>query len=526
MQHEKLRIIFYLKTVRFSFICRNEVIKEIVFQSNKTVPDLDCLAACFFEGRLRKSSTFERRSFPATREMAEKGETWKLLYPIPPNHSNNRFGQHKFIPKKRDPIKEIYVAVRMRHEDTTFDLQHELEKLGDFSLLSAEKVVARLKLLFTDAKKTGFASLPRCIFTTPVTIYSEIEERGNDGCGFFSSKLIPQLFSDERMREKYMNVVAVMVRIVCPKLGIFKGVLMLKDDTENLVELPPSMKKVLPSKHNDLKETAAILIKQTFPSQANIALENYWKTGNITITDTKEREQGLKGGIIRFLVKALKMKDSELQKILADAKKLTSLMHANVVGVADCTNAIPPGMVYISGFQNIPNFQAALERKSVFVCRHPCVERVDARRLPILTNRPLGMSESQWAFLQKMPFGVIMFGFALGRRATPPQIANGDLDGDLYFVSWDRRLIDLNLIPISIGACVDDLETKESMSNPDWLESAYKLMTDVGKSEKYGQLMGKFHSLWEKSTNVLDESDFCHAYKMSLDVSFYWNLLL
>ena len=505
---------------------RNQLVKEISFQSNKGVPERDCLASCFFENRLRYSPWYERHSFPTTRELTEAGDTWQLIYTIEPRRPKGVYSQHRVIPQKRGPVKVCYVSMQGRHDDTAINLQHELEKLGDFSVLSAEKVVARIKLLFTDSKKTDFKSQPCCIFSTPTTIYSEIEERGNDGCGFFSRKLMTQLFNGKRLQEKFMNTAAMMVRIVCPKLGIFKGVLMLKDDPVNLVELPPSMRKVLPSRHDDLKETATLLIKATFPSKPNIALENYWKTNHITKADRTERERGLADGIVQFLRKALKVKDGELQNIRADAKKLGSNRHATVVGVADCTNAIPSGTVYFSGFRNIQNFQSALHRKAVFVCRHPCVERADARRLTILTDRPVGMSKAQWDFLETMPFGLIMFGFTVGRCAIPPQIASGDLDGDLYFVSWDQRLIDLDLIPVSIDACEDQTETNERMPNPNWLESAYELMTDVENSEKYGKLMGKFHGLWKKSNNELDDADYCQAYKMSLDVSSYCYLVL
>ncbi len=490
-----------------------------MFQSDDSPPVYDCLAACFFGNRLRSSKWDEKKEFLATRDLVEIGETWKLLFPVQPARSKNFvYINQKPIPQQQAAIKVFYVAVRTK-DGELMDLQHELELLGDFSSLATEKVVARLKLLFTDAKRTNFVAQPRCIFSTPADLYTEIEDRG-DGCGFFSKELFTKLFDDENKRRKYKDVAALQVRIVCPRLGFFKGVLMLKDIMSgHMVQLPPSMKKVPPSKHDDLKETAVILIRQTFPSLANITLEKYWKTGQITESDTRTREQGMKDGFIKFLSKAFKMKDSELQKILSDSKRLPSIKHVGVVGVADCTDAIPSGMAYLSGFQNIPNFQVALKQRSLFVSRFPCIERNDARRVTIVTTKPSQMAPSQWEFLQSLPFGVIMFGFDAGKRATPAQIANGDLDGDLYFVSWDQRLLDLDLLPIFQVACSEEPTVRALPRNPHWLESAHEVMTNVENSGKYGILISRVYRLWEKATKELDEAEFAVAYKQSLDVS-------
>ncbi len=414
--------------------------------------------------------------------------------------------------------------MRDKHEESNLHL--ELEKLADFSMLKPEKVVARIKLLFTDAKKTGFIAQPRCIFTKPSSICGEIPERGNDGCGFFSKKLISELFDNEQMRTKFNKAVALQIRMVCPKFGIFKGMLMLKGSpSDYLVELPSSMKKVPPSKHRDFQDKAVILIKQTFPSQTNIALEKFWKTPRLaTKTDREAIQEGLSKGIRTFLEKAFKVTESEWTSMFASSKKAETVQHANVVGVADPTEGIPPGTVYLSGFRNIRYQNKPLEIECLFVCRHPSVERANARRLPILTKKPRDMAQSQWSFLESLPFGVIVFGFDENMPAIPPQISSGDLDGDLYFVSWDQHLLRLDLMELNCRRISKDASEEPSNlieleSNPNWLESAYQLMTDAARMEMYGQLMGKFHVLWNNSTDEIDAAEFGLAYMKSLDVS-------
>lgn len=447
-----------------------------------------------------------------------------MLYAFQPKKAKPRIRKQKHFHQARTPTECYYVAVRDKHEESNLHL--ELEKLADFSMLKPEKVVARIKLLFTDAKKTGFIAQPRCIFTKPSSICGEIPERGNDGCGFFSKKLISELFDNEQMRTKFNKAVALQIRMVCPKFGIFKGMLMLKGSpSDYLVELPSSMKKVPPSKHRDFQDKAVILIKQTFPSQTNIALEKFWKTPRLaTKTDREAIQEGLSKGIRTFLEKAFKVTESEWTSMFASSKKAETVQHANVVGVADPTEGIPPGTVYLSGFRNIRYQNKPLEIECLFVCRHPSVERANARRLPILTKKPRDMAQSQWSFLESLPFGVIVFGFDENMPAIPPQISSGDLDGDLYFVSWDQHLLRLDLMELNCRRISKDASEEPSNlieleSNPNWLESAYQLMTDAARMEMYGQLMGKFHVLWNNSTDEIDAAEFGLAYMKSLDVS-------
>ena len=55
-----------------------------------------------------------------------------------------------------------------------------------------------------------------------------------------------------------------------------------------------------------------------------------------------------------------------------------------------------------------------------------------------MSMRPNGMDEQNWKFLCCLMFGLIIFANQQkdNDEPIPPEIANGDLDGDTYFVCW------------------------------------------------------------------------------------------
>ena len=49
------------------------------------------------------------------------------------------------------------------------------------------------------------------------------------------------------------------------------------------------------------------------------------------------------------------------------------------------------------------------------------------------------MSDETWKTLEERPFGDILF--PQRGPALPESIANGDLDGDLYYICWDKEIV-------------------------------------------------------------------------------------
>merc|ERR1719386_317532 len=69
---------------------------------------------------------------------------------------------------------------------------------------------------------------------------------------------------------KARRITSLQVRVVCPRLGIFKGVLTLKNNVAG-IQLPPSMRKVPPSETPD-GDWAWLLIMRSSPSQRNLQI--------------------------------------------------------------------------------------------------------------------------------------------------------------------------------------------------------------------------------------------------------------
>ena len=78
---------------------------------------------------------------------------------------------------------------------------------------------------------------------------------------------------------------------------------------------------------------------------------------------------------------------------------------------------------------------------TVFATRYPCTEPGDGKILKTVTSKPKGMSDNDWDFLISMPYGLIVFGPSQKSTSLPVQVADGDLDGDLYHILWDKELM-------------------------------------------------------------------------------------
>lgn len=192
---------------------------------------------------------------------------------------------------------------------------------------------------------------------------------------------------------------------------------------------------------------------------------------------------------------------------------------AFVVGVADPTGAIPAGCVFVTGLQGV---------NKVFITRSPCVLPEDGRVLTAIDSiRPGHMKEADWQWLQGLPFGAVVFS-GKGPRPLPAVIADGDLDGDLYFVLWNQALLEhIKAKPVQTRG---DAPHKQVAALPgrnnatardkSWLAAAQRHMIDeVVLREQLD--IGSTHKLWKEFAinHGLDHPDtraFAEAYKNCL----------
>ncbi len=227
------------------------------------------------------------------------------------------------------------------------------------------------------------------------------------------------------------------------------------------------------------------------------------------------------------LVGLLGLPEGIVNKIKNDSRSLARIKQASLVGCSDPTDSIPAGKVFVPGFDHIAE-KGKLDK--LLVSRFPCVEQTDARFLPIVRKKPTKMSQDHWNFLSGLPFGLIIFGYTPGKATLPPLVADGDLDGDLYFVNWDPRVLQ-QAAKVCRGYEDHGMSDKEkkckvstSAPNEHWFTQAQEAMVDCSSINDHGALKGVLYGLWNKNVLFLPDennpaNEFAKAYKAALDVS-------
>jgi hypothetical protein len=357
----------------------------------------------------------------------------------------------------------------------------------------------------------------------------ETEETGADGCGFICEDYLVELCGGNVSARR---VVAIQVRIISPKVGVFKGMLCRKRITSGpRIHLPPSMKKIGPSRkeHDRLNESFIVICKNGLhPNSTNEMVGRLLDPNGRKITKTFEKDLKKKklSDMITRIWKGLGVPEDVIADYVKRSLRPTHLNHAFLVGLGDPTNELPPGSIFVTGLQH-----SNLDMEKLFVTRSPCVEPRDGRMLPLVTSKPDYMSLANWEWLQTLPFGSIMFGNPMpGERPLPELIASGDLDGDLYFICWNKTILSHiraekitdseRMLPMD-----DSDKPKEQPYDPNWLENTQEVMIDAASLRDLGRLIGKLYTSAQKKADASDafmynqdSIEYARLYKKALEL--------
>ena len=308
-----------------------------------------------------------------------------------------------------------------------------LETLGNFAALPSNKVVSRLDLLVSPAARDGRKNILHRV--VDLSKFELIQECNHYGCGFIPKELLASLLGENS--QEAIKTTAVQVRIVAPRLGIFKGMLVSKLGIKK-IQLPPSMLKVPASKEAHTLEAAYVLFKRLSPTKSSEQMDRKINP-NVSSEPTKSSKKTKLGDGASNVLSSLGVSDETLIQYRADSCIDWQMRnHSYCVGVCDPTDALPPGSVFVTGLgvgSNVSN-------QYVFVTRDPCTEPRDGQVLKRIVVRPCGMSQEKWNELCSWHFGVIIFAKPDPEDVPIPEIiANGDLDGDLYLVLWDSQIL-------------------------------------------------------------------------------------
>ena len=232
------------------------------------------------------------------------------------------------------------------------------------------------------------------------------------------------------------------MRVFSSDLGIFKGVLVKKQGI-NKIQLPNSMKKVEKStiRDGDKEKKVYLLFNSVFPSKLNSNHERYVNP-RISSTPTKDATEQLKKGLgtsVPTVLIGCGVSVEEIEDYTMRSIEWKGREHASLVGVSDCTDGgIPEGKVFVTGGAGMLG-----GRRKIALTRIPCTGSDDIKMLEVVYRKPRKMSKADWAHINSLSFGAIMFGSPTNAtdKSLPELINNSDLDGDHFCVIWDRAIV-------------------------------------------------------------------------------------
>ncbi|KAL7536707.1 hypothetical protein ACHAXR_007348 [Thalassiosira sp. AJA248-18] len=373
------------------------------------------------------------------------------------------------------------------------DLRAHEEMLGDFGSLPPSKVWARRKHFLSPAIKH---KKEHAIYPVTSDDIVMIEDAGTVGTHFCANTRGIQRDANET---KHCG---------CPP-----------------IQLNESLRKVGPSRSDEASDHGYVVIKNKFPSNANWSgVGRIFKCPNKRITKTfkddvrKRRSCKLPDMYVRVM-QSLGVPHETIKYYRGQYERNPEkLCHTNVVGVADPTSLLPPNSVFLTG-TNAADF----ELDQLIVTRSPCMEAEDIRVINVVTTKPDRMGDDEWEWLQSLSFGALIFANPQpGNRPLPELIAEGDLDGDLYFVCWERTLLStIQTVPITeqelIAPRVENIPVRV---DPNWFDATQSYISRVPTlHSSIDRLVGE---LYTKSYEINDVRDptaasFGKAYKEALD---------
>eukprot|EP00435_Cladocopium_sp_Y103_P047371 s776_g13.t2 len=412
-------------------------------------------------------------------------------------------------------------------ESPRASLEDEFEALANFSdLKSARKVASRLELLQSPGHVvSSFTAADFEAIDEPLT-------KASGGCGFINQRDLRRLTEHLGTRtEKFKAATSVQVRIFGARVGVLKGVLTLKEGIEKIQFAKEmegfeqfrlgrrsrrnSMQKVGPSRISS-DDKVWVVVTKVFPSSTGLQIGKWLKTGR-PLKALKEKQKKLSPMVERVL-KSLETSSEELERHKKEFRQ-----EAFVVGVADPTGQLPEGQIFISGLQEQLLTQGMSE---VLVTRCPCVRPSDGKRLHVVTSCPPGMSEEAWRFLTSRPFGEVIFPRA-SDVGLPELIAEGDLDGDLYWICWNAKLVATTEPDVVTEAPATSAAGRGVPLGGGWLKAAQLHMLDP-QVLKEGQLIGRIYRAAEKRAEEHglrdpDAQALFRAYVQSIDTGKHGN---
>jgi RNA dependent RNA polymerase len=324
-------------------------------------------------------------------------------------------------------IKAYYVGRNEKY------IAKSLCSIADFNDMTHSKAASRLELLVSPALIAPDGT-PRAFWWHEDDL-EVIEDNHTLGCGFAPTVFFSSLFPDQPCAS------CCQVRIITAKLGVFKGMLMSYPLSSKIL-LPLSMLKVKPSRSSDscLEGKAFILVRGIFPSKSALMMNRHLHPQLSKPPPSSQFNLRPLSSMIKKILELAGLSSDCLEAYAYESATWRRRTWAFCVGVCDPTNSLPEGTVFVTGMGVGRN-----SVKKVYMTRCPCTEVGDGKLVERVHEKPLTMETEYWNFLKSLHFGVVIFANPQKENGLPlpPQISNGDLDGDQYFICWDDEILEI-----------------------------------------------------------------------------------
>jgi hypothetical protein len=254
------------------------------------------------------------------------------------------------------------------------------------------------------------------------------------GCGFFPDGYFDEIGGFDSLQ----------VRILGPKLGLAKGMLLKKQGISR-IQLPKSMIKAPPSRTCD-DDCLTLIIKNCFPSDENKQLGRFlnpeaepqksWvKKKKKPLSDMYQRMLvgfGVEQSVVEEYTKSAEKVKKKLKHgkgnrwvHMANSTRFRFLSKSNIClahlkGCVDPTGALPENKVFISGYTTDSKNNRVLfgdAHAKIFLSRSPCLAPTDAKLVSVVGSKPEDMCMDDWDMLCSYDFGTIFFPQSLNSLA-------------------------------------------------------------------------------------------------------------
>lgn len=350
--------------------------------------------------------------------------------------------------------KKTCYLVRARNGAETFK---KINELGEFSkITSVAKRAKRIGLLFSAAESTIQLDETKCLDI------DDVEDNGHvftDGCGLVSKKYSKQL---SLLSNIIFHNTAYTPSVYQIRYKGYKGTLMVVPNlsTKHHVHFRASMKKF-----NSCPDNTFSVLNYSKPytfgylnGQLVTLLSTLGISDDIFFRKQQEYFTFLKGALVdphsAFIFLSYKGQHELAEKVLnglapvkvsirrlirdewkgsydkKDKGRVRIMIPQSrlLFGVADYTGTLKKGEVLVRITVEGLGVKS-LDGAEVIVGRNPCLHPGDIRKFKAVRNDSLGHLED-----------CIVFPI-VGKRDAPSLMSGGDLDGDLFFVSWDADII-------------------------------------------------------------------------------------